>query len=303
MQVNWQGVFPALMTEMTPDGGLDLPATARHIESCLAAGVEGLVMLGTLGENASLAPEEKEQVLRLAVETVAGRVPVLAGVAEYTTALGIAFARRAERAGAAGLMALPCMVYQQDGREAVAHFTALAQATALPVMIYNNPVSYRVDLSPEDFARLAEVETIVAVKDSSHDSRRITDMINRLGDRYRIFCGVDDLVLENLVTGAVGWVAGLVNPFPGEAVALYRLARAGRLAEAVALYRWFMPLLHLDVAVKLVQYIKLANQITGEGAEWVRLPRLPLIGEERATVTNLVEEALAHRPESLKPAA
>ena len=299
----FHGVIPALMTEMTADGGLDLPATARHIESCLAAGAEGLIMLGTLGENASLSPDEKEAVVRTAAETVAGRVPVLAGVAEYTTELGIGFARRAERAGAAGLMALPCMVYQQDGREAVAHFTALAAATGLPIMIYNNPVSYRVDLGPEDFARLAEVENIVAVKESSHDSRRITDMINRLGDRYRLFCGVDDLVLENLTMGAVGWVAGLVNAFPREAVALCRLARAGRMAEAVALYRWFMPLLHLDVAVKLVQYIKLANQITGEGAEWVRPPRLPLIGEERERVVRIVEEALATRPVGLKSAA
>lgn len=296
MNVAWAGVFPALMTEFKEDESLDLEATARHIDSCLAAGSEGLVMLGTLGESASLRPAEKERVLRCAVETVAGRVPVLSGVAEYTTELAIEHARCAEKAGCTGLMALPCMVYQQDSREAIAHFRGLAEATDLPIMIYNNRVGYKVDLLPEDFVALASSENIVAVKESSHDSRRITDMVNACGARYVIFCGVDDLVLENLLFGAAGWVAGLVNPFPREAVALYKLAKAGAVAEALKLYRWFMPLLHLDVEVKLVQYIKLANQITGEGAEWVRRPRLTLEGEERARVTAIVERALESRP-------
>ena len=296
MTIDWSGVFPALMTEFKQDESLDLEATARHIESCLGAGCEGLVMLGTLGENSSLAPEEKEAVLRCAVETAAGRVPVLSGVAEYTTELGIAHAKRAERVGCAGLMALPCMVYEQDEREALAHFETLAAASDLPIMIYNNPVSYKVDLSPEAFLKLAKSETIVAVKESSHDSRRITDMFNVCGDRYVLFCGVDDLVLENLLFGAAGWVAGLVNAFPREAVALYRLAKEGRVEEAVALYRWFMPLLHLDVDKKLVQFIKLANQIAGEGAEWVRLPRLPLAGDERERIVAIVETAIAGRP-------
>ncbi len=296
MTIAWSGVFPALMTEFQQDESLDLEATARHIESCLEAGCEGLVMLGTLGENSSLAPEEKEAVLRCAVEAAAGRVPVLSGVAEYTTELGIAHAKRAERAGCAGLMALPCMVYEQDEREALAHFETLAAASDLPIMIYNIPVSYKVDLSPEAFLKLARSETIVAVKESSHDSRRITDMINVCGDRYVLFCGVDDLVLENLLFGAAGWVAGLVNAFPKEAVALYRLARDGRVEEALALYRWFMPLLHLDVDKKLVQFIKLANQIAGEGAEWVRRPRLPLAGEERERIAAIIETAIAGRP-------
>lgn len=296
MTVAWSGVFPALMTEFKEDESLDLDSTARHIESCIAAGCEGLVMLGTLGENASLSADEKEEVLRCAVEAAAGRIAVLSGVAEYTTDFAIAHARRAERAGCAGLMALPCMVYEQDEREALAHFETLAGASDLPIMIYNNPVSYKVDLSPEAFLQLARCETIVAVKESSHDSRRITDMHNVCGDRYIMFCGVDDLVLENLLFGAVGWVAGLVNAFPKEAVALYRLGREGRVEEALALYRWFMPLLHLDVDKKLVQFIKLANQITGEGAEWVRRPRLTLIGEERAKVTAIVEKALETRP-------
>ncbi len=296
MAINWQGVFPALMTEFDPHGALDLAATQRHIQSCMDAGIEGLVMLGTLGENPSLSPEEKEQVLRAAVEVTAGKIPVLSGVAEYTTAFGIEFAKRAERAGCAGLMALPCMVYQQDSLEAVTHFKTLAQATDLPIMIYNNRVAYKVDLSPADFVTLADVENIVAVKESSHDSRRITDMFNEVGDRYVIFCGVDDLVLENALFGAKGWVCGLVNAFPKEAVQLFKLARTGKVAEAYELYKWFMPLLHLDVDVKLVQMIKLANQMTGEGSESVRPPRLKLVGAERAMVERVVRHALATRP-------
>lgn len=296
MGINWQGVFPALMTEFKPDGALDLEATQRHIRSCMDAGVEGLVMLGTLGENPSLTSDEKEQVLRAAVEAADGKIPVLTGVAEYTTAFGIDFTKRAERAGCAGLMVLPCMVYQQDAAEAVNHFRTLANATDLPIMIYNNPVAYKVDLKPRDFTTLSDVENIVAVKESSHDSRRITDMFNEVGDRYTIFCGVDDLVLENALFGAEGWVSGMVNTFPKEAVRLFELARAGKVDEAYALYKWFMPLLHLDVDVKLVQMIKLANQMTGEGSEVVRAPRLVLSGEERAMVEAVVNHALETRP-------
>ena len=296
MSVDWQGVFPALMTEFKADGALDLEATQRHIQSCMDAGVEGLVMLGTLGENPSLTQDEKESVLAAAVEATGGKIPVLTGVAEYTTEFAIDFVRRAERAGVSGLMALPCMVYQQDSREAANHFRTLANATDLPIMIYNNPVAYKVDLSPEDFAGLADVENIVSVKESSHDSRRITNMFNVVGDRYIIFCGVDDLVLENLLFGAKGWVCGMVNSFPREAVRLYELARDGKVAEAYELYKWFMPLLHLDVDVKLVQMIKLANQMTGEGSETVRAPRLTLEGAERAHVEAVVKHALETRP-------
>lgn len=302
MTVTWKGVFPALMTEMHEDGRLDLEATARHAESCIAAGCEGLVMLGTLGENSSLSLDEKDQVVRAAVEAANGRVPVLAGIAEYTTQLAVATSRRMGAAGAAGLMVLPAMVYQQDSREAITHFRGVARAVDLPIMIYNNHVAYKVDLSPEDFAELADERTIVAVKESSHDSRRMTDMVNVLGDRYKLFCGVDDLALENILFGAIGWVSGLVNSFPREGVALYRAASEGRLEEALAIYRWFMPLLHLDTEVKLVQYIKLVNQMTGEGSEWVRAPRLTLIGEERARVEAIVNNALDTRP-ALRAAA
>jgi len=297
MTLTWRGVIPALMTEMKQNGDLDLEATAKHIDSCLSAGCEGFVMLGTLGENSSLALEEKEAVVAAAAKAVKGRVPIVAGVAEYTTKLAITAANRMGKAGASGIMALPTMVYMTDARESVNHFRTMARGTDLPIMIYNNHVAYKVDLKPDDFAQLVDEKNIVAVKESSHDSRRITDMINRLGTRYAIVCGVDDLVLENVLFGAAGWVSGLANSFPREAVQLFNLAKAGRTAEAVELYRWFMPLLHLDVATKLVQYIKLANQMTGEGSEWVRAPRLTLEGEERKRISAVIQHAIDTRPQ------
>ncbi|HET8726001.1 MAG TPA: dihydrodipicolinate synthase family protein [Alphaproteobacteria bacterium] len=302
MSTTWHGVIPALMTEMKSDGALDLGATQRHLERCIEAGCEGFVMLGTLGENSSLNLDEKEAVVRAAVEAANGRVPILSGVAEYTTDLAIETARRLGRAGLSGIMALPTMVYEQDQREGVHHFRTLARAIDLPIMIYNNRPAYKLDLTPDSFAELASEQNIVAVKESSHDSRRMTDMVNRLGDRYRLFCGVDDLMLENVLFGAVGWVSGLANSFPAEAVRMFRLAEAGKVDEALVLYRWFMPMLHLDVAVKLVQYIKLANQLTGMGSEWVRAPRLPLVGDERARIEAIVNKALDTRP-SLAAAA
>lgn len=298
----FHGVIPALMTEMFEDGRLDHEATSRHIESCLAAGCNGFVMLGTLGENSSLSLDEKEAVVRNAVATVNGRAPIIAGVAEYTTDLAIASAKRMKAAGAAGIMALPTMVYQQDAREGEHHFRTLARAVDTPIMIYNNHVAYKLDLKPESFKALADEKNIIAVKESSHDSRRITDMINLLGDRFEIVCGVDDLMLENVLFGAVGWVSGLTNSFPRESVEMFRLAKAGKTAEALELYRWFMPLLHLDTATKLVQYIKLVNQMAGEGKEWVRAPRLPLVGEERKRIEAIVNQALATRPKFAKAA-
>lgn len=296
MQVDWKGVFPALMTEFKPDGTLDLAATAAHVESCLAAGVEGFIMLGTLGENLSLTPVEKSAVRRVAVETVAGRVPIVSGIAEYTTDFAIEAVAQARTDGCAGVMVLPAMVYKTDAAETLAHFEAVAEASELPIMIYNNPVTYGVDMKPEGFAQLARQESVVAIKESSDDVRRITDLKNEVGDRFLIFCGVDDLVLESVLLGADGWVAGLVNAFPKEAVALYRLARAGDLEAALPLYRWFMPLLHLDCHAKLVQYIKLANAMTGEGSEWTRRPRLPLAGEERVRIEGVIAKAMETRP-------
>jgi len=297
MQADWKGVYPALMTEFKQDGTLDLAATARHIESCVAAGVDGFIMLGTLGENLSLTPVEKSAVRRAAIEAAGGKVPVLSGIAEYTTDFAIEAVDRAKEDGCNGVMVLPPMVYKTDAAETLAHFEAVAEASALPIMIYNNPVTYGVDMRPEGFAALARHESVVAIKESSDDVRRITDLKNVVGERYILFCGVDDLVLESLLLGADGWVAGLVNAFPKEAVALYRLARAGDLEAALPLYRWFMPLLHLDCHAKLVQYIKLANAMTGEGSEWTRRPRLALEGEERARIEGIIARAIETRPD------
>ena len=293
---SWGGVMPALMTEMHEDGSLDLDATARHMEACLDAGVSGFIMLGTLGEKTALTLLEKEAVIACAVEAAAGRVPVIAGIAEYTPEFAINMIRRAEAAHCDGLMTLPSMVYHQDSREALTFFSCLAEATDLPIMIYNNPVAYNLDLSPQDFVQLAQHDNIVAVKESSHDSRRMTDMINACGDRYRMFCGVDDRALENFVCGAVGWVSGMTNAFPQESVRLFDLASSNRIEEAVKLYRWIMPVLHLDVEIKLVQYIKLANQMTGLGSEWVRSPRLPITGEERRHIESIVQAVIDSRP-------
>ncbi|MFT5523874.1 MAG: dihydrodipicolinate synthase/N-acetylneuraminate lyase [Pirellulaceae bacterium] len=292
----WHGVMPALMTEMHSDGSLDLEATAVHAEKCISAGVEGIIALGTLGENCSLTPKEKSQVGRAIVEAVDGRVPVICGVAEYTCDFAIERVRMAEKIGMDGLMTLPGMVYKQDSREAITHFGNIAESTDLPIMVYNNHVGYKVDLLPRDFLELAKYDNIVAVKESSHDSRRLTDMINECGNRFMLFSGVDDLALENVLFGAIGWVSGITNSFPHETVRLFNLAKSGKVDEAVALYRWLMPMLHLDTEVKLVQYIKLVSQIAGMGSEWVRQPRLPLEGTERARIEEIVQDALDCRP-------
>ncbi len=297
MTVTWKGVLPALMTEMKQGGALDLPATQRHIEALIEAGVEGFIMLGTLGENLSLTPAEKSAVRRAAVEAAAGRVPVLSGIAEYTTDFAIERVAEAKADGCEGAMVLPCMVYKTDGEETLAHFEAVAEASDLPLMIYNNPVTYAIDVKPAGFARLAAKSSIVAIKESSDDVRRVTDLRNEVGERFKIFCGVDDIVLESVALGCDGWVAGLVNAFPRESVALYRLAAQGKVTDALALYRWFMPLLHLDCHTKLVQYIKLANAMTGLGSEWTRRPRLPLAGEERARIQAIIQKAIDTRPD------
>jgi 1-pyrroline-4-hydroxy-2-carboxylate deaminase len=275
---------------------LDLDGTARQIEVLVRAGVHGLVMLGTVGENCSLDYAEKLEVLRRAVAAVAGRVPVLTGVAECTTALACRFAADAQKAGVDGLMVLPAMVYKSDPRETISHFRAVAKATDLPILCYNNPVSYGVDITPEMFADLADEPRFVAIKESSENVRRITDLKNRCGDRYTLFCGVDDLVLESVMLGAVGWVSGLVNAFPEESRLLWDLAVAGKYEMAVRIYRWYTPLLHLDTHVKLVQYIKLVAAETGHGSEMVRAPRLPLVGKEREEILALVRQAVRTRP-------
>jgi 4-hydroxy-tetrahydrodipicolinate synthase len=298
MNINWHGVFPAATTQFHGDQSLDLPATLRHLDAMINAGIHGLIMLGTVGENCSLDQREKLDVLRATVEHVAGRVPVLTGVAECTTRAACAFAVDAQRAGVDGLMVLPAMVYKSDAREALTHFRAVARATNLPIMIYNNPVAYYVDVTPDMFADLADEPRFVAIKESSENVRRITDLNNVIGDRYRLFCGVDDLVLESVLLGAVGWVSGLVNAFPAENRLLWDLATAGRWDEARKVYRWYTPLLHLDTHIKLVQYIKLAVQECGLGRETVRAPRLPLVGEERERILAVIRQGIATRPAS-----
>ena len=296
MSVTWAGGYPAVTTQFTSDQALDLEATKSHVKMLIGAGVHGLVMLGTVGETTALEPDEKRAVLKATLEAADGRVPVLSGVAECSTARACRFAEDAAAIGLDGLMVLPAMVYKSDERETLNHFRAVARASDLPIMCYNNPVSYGVDITPEMFAELGDEPTVVAIKESSDDPRRLTDIVNCCGERYILFCGVDDLALEAVMLGAVGWVAGLVNAFPQETMRLWALATAGRYEEARDLYRWFMPVLHLDCHVKLVQYIKLAQAMAGLGSETVRAPRMTLEGEERRRVAEVVQRALDSRP-------
>jgi len=296
MAVQWRGVFPAATTQFHQDQTIDIKSTLTHLDTMIDAGIHGLIMLGTVGENCSLEYSEKIELLKATVAHVAGRVPVLSGVAECTTALACRFARDAQRAGVMGLMVLPAMVYKSDPRETMTHFRTVAAASDLPIMVYNNPVSYHVDITPEMFAELADEPKFVAIKESSENVRRITDLKNVCGERYMLFCGVDDLVLESLLLGAAGWVSGLVNAFPAENRLLWDLATSGRWDEALRVYRWYTPLLHLDTHVKLVQYIKLAVQECGYGSERLRAPRLPLIGEERERILAIIRRGIATRP-------
>ncbi len=296
MPVSWNGVFPAATTQFFPDESIDLKATARHLDIMIKAGISGLVLLGSVGENTALEYEEKLTVLKAMIEAVGGRVPVLTGVAETTTRLACRFANDADRLGVDGLMVLPAMVYKSDAREALTHFRTVARSTRLPIMIYNNPPAYYVDVTPAMFGDLAGEPNIVCIKESSDNVRRITDLINIHGDRFILFSGVDDLLLESVLLGAKGWISGLVNAFPEENQALWSLATAGRWEEARALYRWYTPLLHLDTHIKLVQYIKLAMAEAGLGSETVRAPKLTLAGEERERILGIIRHAIATRP-------
>lgn len=296
MQVQWKGVLPAACTQFNADESVNIEETLKHLDAMIDSGVHGMVMLGTVGENCSLLYDEKIQLLKATVKHINGRVPVLTGVAEYTTALACKFARDAEAAGVDGLMVLPAMVYKSDVRETLAHFKTVAAATALPIMIYNNPVSYGVDIKPETFKELVDVKNIVAIKESSEDPRRITDLRNAVGDRFTLLCGVDDLFLESYALGAEGWISGLVNAFPAENALIWDLCEAGKWEEAREVYRWYTPLLHLDTLPKLVQYIKLASQECGYGNERCRAPRLDLEGEERAWALKIIHDAIKTRP-------
>jgi 1-pyrroline-4-hydroxy-2-carboxylate deaminase len=292
----WSGVFPAITTQLKRDQSLDLEATARHAEVLIRSGVTGMVFLGSLGENQALSAAEKRMVIEAMVEAVNGRVPLLSGVAESSTAAACGYVEEVERLGADGFMLMPPMLYKGDTQETMTHFRKTAASTGLPIMLYNNPVSYANDITPEMFARLANVKNFVALKESTGNTRRITDLHNLVGDRYALFTGVDDLVLESAVLGIDGWVAGSGIAFPRENQHFWELTRAGKWDQAREMYRWFTPLLHLDTHVKFVQYIKLAVQETGLGSEWVRAPRLPLAGSERKQILKLIHQGMENRP-------
>jgi 4-hydroxy-tetrahydrodipicolinate synthase len=293
MKVNWAGVFPAVTTKMKADQSLDPDAIAKGLERLLANGVGGVVMMGMVGENASLAPEEKLTVLRIANETVKGRVPVISGLAETTTAAAARYAKEAERIGVDGLMVFPALTYKSDAAETMSFYRGVARASGLPIMIYNNPRGYGVDMTPQLLEQLADEPTLACIKEETYDTTRVTDIYARLGDRYTVFCGVDDLILESVALGVTGWVSGMANALPKESVRLLDLAVKGDYAGARTLYRKLIKLFHLDTHVKLVQYIKLAENVTAGYAETVREPRLPLTGAERETTLAIINETLA----------
>lgn len=292
----WSGVFPAVVTQMHEDQSLDLDASARHFEVLIESGISGLIVCGSLGENQCLQPEEKRAVLKRAIEVSAGRIPVLSGVAEMSARAAIEYVRDGEALGAAGFMIMPPMVYKSDERETEHWFRSLAAATSLPWMLYNNPVGYHTDVTPEMFARIADIPNLTSIKESSANPRRITELRNQVGDRYQLFTGVDDLLLECAILGIDGWVAGSGIGFPKENQQIWDLTRAGKWDEARALYRWAQPLNKLDTHVHFVQYIKLLCQEAGLGKEWVREPRLPIAGAEREQVLKIIRDALAKRP-------
>jgi 4-hydroxy-tetrahydrodipicolinate synthase len=296
MSINWKGVFPALTTPFTADDKLDLAMFGKNLDAQLEAGVHGLIIGGSLGEASTLSIEEKEALVKFAVEKMAGRIPVLLGIAEGATHEAVRQAQLAKAWGAKGLMLLPPMRYKSDHRETVTFFKTVASATNLPVMIYNNPVDYKIEVTLDMFEELIDVPQIQAVKESTRDVTNVTRLINRFGERLKIMCGVDTIIVEELLTGADGVIGGLVDAFPAETVAIYNLVKAGRVAEALDIYRWFMPLLELDIHPKLVQYIKLAEVEVGLGTEYVRAPRLPLVGEERERVLAIIRNGVAARP-------
>jgi dihydrodipicolinate synthase/N-acetylneuraminate lyase len=292
----WAGVFPAVTTQFRPDFSVDLPATQAMVRRLIEEGVDGIVACGSVGENTALLPGEKRDIVAAIVEAAAGRVPVLAGLGEITTEAACLYARDIACLGADGLMVMPPMIYSAGPHEIAGWFRSIAAASDLPIMLYNNPPAYRNDVTPELAASLADVETIVALKESSGDTRRFVDLVNLLGDRFRLFCGLDDVILETVCLGAVGWVSGLSNVFPRECGRLFALAAAGKPQAALPLYRWIMPLLHLDARPDLVQCIKLCEALAGRGTELTRPPRLPLGDAARAEITGLMRRAIETGP-------
>lgn len=297
MNISWAGVFPAVPTQFKNDFSLDLEATRKHVRVLLDNGVHGLVMLGTIGENSSLSPEEKSEVLKITKAEVGRRVPILTGVAEYTTRGACETVGRAEALGVDGIMLLPALVYKADARETIQHFRTVAASTKLPIMCYNNPPVYGVDITPDMFKELMDVDNIVCIKEASGDVRRVTDLFNALGNRFKIFSGLDDVALESIMLGCTGWISGLVDAFPRENRMLWDAATSGDYKRALRIYRWYMPMLHFDSHPKLVQYIKLAVAELGFGSETVRAPRLTLVGEERERILKIIRQCVATRPD------
>ncbi len=296
MTVQWKGVYPAITTKFTKEDKLDLPLFEKNLNAQLEAGVEGVILGGTLGEASVLSNDEKFDLVKFTVDKVAGKIPVIMNIAEGSTREALKLAHEAEKYGANGLMLLPPMRYKSDHRETVTYFKTVAASTSLPIMIYNNPIDYKVDVTLEMFDEMVETKNIQAIKESTRDISNVTRLINRFGDRYKILCGVDTIAMEAFMLGADGWVAGLVCAFPKETVAVYKLTKAGKIAEALKIYRWFLPLLELDLHPKLVQYIKLAEQEEGIGSENVRAPRLTLAGEERERILKIIREGIKTRP-------
>ena len=292
----WKGVFPALTTKFNSQDELDLPLFAKNLQAQVDGGVNGIILGGSLGEASTITEAEKETLVKFSLEKLAGKTPVVLNIAEGSTREAVRQAQLAEKWGADGLMLLPPMRYKADDRETTAFFRAVAQSTELPIMLYNNPVDYKIEITLDMFAALIEEKNITAVKESTRDVSNVTRLVNRFGDRLKILCGVDTLALEELVLGAHGWVAGLVCAFPAETCTIYRLVKEGKLAEALTIYRWFLPLLELDLHPKLVQYIKLAEQEVGIGSEYVRAPRLPLEGAERDRILKVIRDGIAARP-------
>jgi len=296
MKIKWDGVMPAVTTKFTAEGQLDLVMFEKNIKAQIEAGVNGIILGGTLGEASTLTKEEKEILINNTLRIVEGKIPVIVNIAEQTTSEAITLAKRAEELGVNGLMLLPPMRYKATDHETVVYFKEIAQSTSLPIMIYNNPVDYKIEVTLDMFEELLKLENIQAVKESTRDISNVTRIRNRFGDRLKVLCGVDTLALESLVAGADGWVAGLVVAYPAETVAIYKLVKAGKVDEAIAIYRWFMPLLELDISPQLVQNIKLAEVATGLGTENVRAPRLPLQGKERERVLSIIDFAMKNRP-------
>jgi len=294
--IQWRGVFPALTTKFTAADTIDWAAMESHLAFQVDAGVHGLIVLGSLGENGTLSMEEKLETVRFFARADRGGLPLLAGVAESSNREAKVFVRAAEEAGADGFMLLPPMRYASDRRETLAYLQDVAAAAERPIMLYNNPVAYGTDLAPEDFARLADNPRFEAIKEASDDTRRFPEIRRLVGDRFALFCGVDDLALECFALGAVGWVAGLVVAFPRETVRLWELCRDGRWDAARELYEWFLPLLHLDTGTKFVQQIKLVEALMGVGSAKVRAPRLQLAEAEASRVEKVLAAALEQRP-------